>query len=91
MALLQEVGETRGIGLMYAIEIIKDKHLKIPFDAKISIGEKIAKKCIENGLICRPIGSSIVLCPQFIISKKQIDTIIEILHKTLKQVFASIS
>ena len=38
------VGETRGIGLMYAIEIIKEKHLKIPFDAKISIGEKIAKK-----------------------------------------------
>ena len=42
---------------------------------------------IDNGLICRPLGPSIVLCPQFIITKSQIDNMFDILHDTLKKVF----
>ena len=56
-----------------------------------SIGEKVANKSIENGLICRPIGSSIILCPQFIITKEQLDTLFNILHDTLKTTFQQIN
>lgn len=87
----ENIGETRGIGLMAALEVVKDKEKKSPFNPSLSIGDKIANKSIENGLICRPLGSSIVLCPQFIISKEQIDTIFDILHDTLKSVFREIN
>ena len=76
---------------MGALEIVKDKKSKTPFDVSISIGEKIANKSIENGLICRPIGPSIVLCPQFIITKEQLDTLFNILHDTLKTIFQQIN
>ena len=50
---------------------IKDKLVSIGinanlFEADLSIGERVALNSIENGLICREIGSSIVLCQQFI-------------------------
>ena len=51
------------------------------------MGDKVANMSIDNGLICRPLGPAIVLCPQFIINKKQIDEMFDSLHNTLKQAF----
>ena len=85
------IGETRGVGLMGALEIVKEKTTKLSFDSSESIGEKVANKSIENGLICRPLGSAIVLCPQFIITKKQIDKMFDILHDTLNSIFKDIN
>ena len=78
------IGETRGIGLMAALEMVKDKKTKKPFDGHLNMGDKIANMSIDNGLICRPLGQAIVLCPQFIISNKQIDEMFDSLHKTIK-------
>ena len=76
---------------MGALELTKDKKNKIPFDSSLSIGDKIANKSIDNGLICRPLGPAIVLCPQFIISKEQIDLIFNTLHATLKSIFSELN
>ena len=81
------IGETRGIGLMAALEMVKDKKTKKPFDGHLNMGDKIANMSIDNGLICRPLGQAIVLCPQFIISNKQIDEMFDSLHNTLKKAF----
>ena len=81
------IGETRGIGLMAALEMVKNKDTKEPFEGHLNMGDKVANLSIDNGLICRPLGPAIVLCPQFIITKNQIDEIFDSLHKTIKQVF----
>ena len=83
----EHIGETRGIGLMAALEMVKDKKTKEPFEGHLNMGDKIANMSIDNGLICRPLGPSIVLCPQFIINKVQIDEMFDSLHNTLKQAF----
>jgi len=71
--------------------MVKDKKNKIPFDPLMSMGDKIANQSIDNGLICRPLGPAIVLCPQFIINKEQIDQMFDILHDTLRVTFKDIS
>ena len=81
------IGETRGVGLMAALEMVKEKASKTPFEGHLNMGEKIANMSIDNGLICRPLGPAIVLCPQFIITKNQIDEIFDNLQLTLKQAF----
>jgi len=83
----EHIGETRGVGLMAALEMVKDKKTKEPFEGHLNMGDKVANMSIDNGLICRPLGPAIVLCPQFIINKKQIDEMIDSLHSTLKQTF----
>ena len=87
---LEFIGEARGIGLMGALEMVKDKKSKTSFDSSISIGERVANQCIENGLICRPLGPSIVLCPPFITSDDEMDIIFDTLEKTLKKVFSEV-
>ena len=82
------IGETRGIGLMAALEMVKDKKNKIPFEGHLNMGDKVANKSIDNGLICRPLGPAIVLCPQFIINRSQIDEIFNNLHKTIRDIFS---
>ena len=83
----EHIGETRGIGLMAALEMVKDKKTKEPFEGHLNMGDKVANMSIDNGLICRPLGPAIVLCPQFIITKNQIDEMFDSLHNTLKEAF----
>lgn len=66
------VGEVRGVGLMWAIEIVDDKATKAPFDMSQGIPARIQEAAFEAGLICRALGSAIALAPPLIISEEQI-------------------
>ncbi|WP_095590570.1 aminotransferase [Actibacterium ureilyticum] len=85
------IGEWRGKGLMGALEAVQDKATKTPFDGALSVSERIANTCTDHGLICRPLGQSIVLCPPFIMTDAQMDEMFEKLENALKQVFAEIT
>ena len=50
------VGEARGVGLIGALELVKDKRAKQSFDAKLGVGAKAARFAEEEGLICRAVG-----------------------------------
>ncbi|WP_246710211.1 aminotransferase [Martelella soudanensis] len=86
----RHAGEARGIGFMGAIEIVADRNTKAGFDGKIGISERIANKALLNGLICRPLGASVVLAPPFIITRSEMDTMFDILEKTIEEVFADV-
>lgn len=90
LADLPHIGEARGVGLMGALEAVANKDTKEPFPAELSISERIANTCMDNGLICRPLGQAIVLCPPFIITEGEIDRLFDLLEKSLRQVFREI-
>ena len=85
------IGELRGIGFMWALEAVKDKATKTPFDGSLSVSERIANTCTDLGLICRPLGQSIVLCPPFIMTEAQMDEMFEKLEQALNKVFAEVA
>ncbi|MBV0912579.1 aminotransferase [Anianabacter salinae] len=85
------IGEWRGKGLMGALEAVKDKATKTPFPGDLSVSERIANTCTDHGLICRPLGQSIVLCPPFIMTDAQMDEMFDKLDRALKQVFAEVA
>ncbi|MFQ6754539.1 aminotransferase [Cereibacter sphaeroides] len=85
------IGEWRGKGLMGALEAVKDKATKTPFPGDLSVSERIANSCTDHGLICRPLGQSIVLCPPFIMTEAQMDEMFEKLGAALKKVFAEVA
>jgi adenosylmethionine-8-amino-7-oxononanoate aminotransferase len=84
------IGEWRGKGLMGALEAVQDKATRTPFPGHLSVSERIANTCTDHGLICRPLGQSIVLCPPFITTPAQIDEMFEKLEAALKKVFAEV-
>lgn len=85
------IGELRGVGFMWALEAVRDKATKQPFDGALSVSERIANACTDAGLICRPLGQSIVLCPPFILTEPQMDEMFEKLESALKTVFAQVA
>jgi adenosylmethionine-8-amino-7-oxononanoate aminotransferase len=85
------IGEARGKGLMGALEAVQDKATKTPFPGDLSVSERIANACTDRGLICRPLGQSIVLCPPFIMTDAQMDEMFEKLGDALNAVFSEVT
>ena len=77
------VGEVRGRGLIAAIEMVANKKTAQAFDDG-SVGAFAQKACQDNGLMVRALaGSSIALCPPLIITKSQVDEMIDALGRAL--------
>ncbi len=53
-----------------------------------SVGAKIHQRCYENGLLCRPIGDTMVMSPPLSISTQEIDLFIERFRASVTQVLA---
>lgn len=66
------VGDTRGAGLLGAIELRADKESKAPFAASQGVGAQLMALALEEGLIIRALGESIAFCPPLVISESQV-------------------
>ena len=72
------VGEVRGVGLLGAIELVADKANRKFFDRRIDVGTQCRNHCFANGLVMRAIRDTMVLAPPFIISKSEVDDIVNL-------------
>lgn len=85
------VGESRGVGLMGALELVADKSSGAPFANELQVSERVARQALRNGLVCRPLGQAVVLAPPFIVTRTQVGELFTILRRTLDQVYEGIS
>jgi putrescine aminotransferase len=67
------VGETRSVGLMGAIEIVKDKATRERFDSDGSAAVVVRDHAIANGLMLRATGNTMILSPPLIWTRDTID------------------
>ncbi len=78
------IGDVRGLGLMQAIELVKDRETKKP---ATRLRDRILKTCFKKGLLLLPCGeSSIRFCPALTVSREDIHRMIEILESSIKEV-----
>ena len=78
------VGETRGVGLIGGVELVKNKATKESFDVRKGLGPKVVKFAEEEGLICRAIaGDTIALCPPLIIDGAGVNEMFDALVRAL--------
>ncbi|MEM1363420.1 MAG: aminotransferase class III-fold pyridoxal phosphate-dependent enzyme [Pseudomonadota bacterium] len=85
-----QIGEVRNIGLMAALEVVADRKNKSPYPSALSVSERIANTCMDHGLICRPLGQAIVLCPPYILTNAQMSELFDRLDRALTEVFAGL-
>ena len=71
------VGQARSIGLMGAVEIVADKATNERFDKDWHVGTRCRTFCFENGLVMRAVGDSMIVAPPLVISKAEIDELVE--------------
>jgi len=80
------IGEVRGKGLMIGVELVKDQRTKTPASQEAS---KIRDICREKGVLIGHGGvkSNVIrIQPPLVISREQIDTVIDVLDQSLKEV-----
>ncbi|NYT21114.1 MAG: acetyl ornithine aminotransferase family protein [Methanomicrobiales archaeon] len=76
------IGDVRGIGLMDAIELVRDRKSREP---AVRERNAVLRAAFEQGLTLLPAGESVIrFCPPLVIQKQDIDTGIGILDQVLE-------
>lgn len=84
------VGNTRGIGLLGAIELVKDKATAERFPDDVGAGMVCRTHCFNNGLVSRAVGDTMMLAPPLVISKSEIDELFEKMRLCLDLTYADL-
>lgn len=93
------IGEIRGRGLFWGMEIVCDRETRSPFPARLGINGKVKYHAMANGLICYPgggalpdgTGDHVLIAPPFIVSSAQLEEIVERLAVSIDSAIRSAS
>jgi adenosylmethionine-8-amino-7-oxononanoate aminotransferase len=84
------VGDVRGIGYLWGIEIVKDRSTREPFPRSEQIAEKLWLDLFNRGVIvytatgfALPGGDALVIGPPFIVTDAEMDRIVDALAVSL--------
>ena len=77
------VGAIRGMGMIWAIDLMKDRETGEKLDPKLGVGTAVRDWCWENGMILRNNGDFLVIAPALTITKEEIDIIVANVDKAL--------
>jgi taurine--2-oxoglutarate transaminase len=84
------VGEVRGLGLFWAVDLVKNRQTKEPLNTKVDklsgaslVVDQIAAEMMKNGVALQAWISHLVIAPPLIIEKDDIDLGVSVLDNAL--------
>jgi len=80
------VGNIRGHGLMLGIELVKDRASKESFPMADRTGRQVLKAAAARGLITRALGDIMVFAPPLVITRSEVDELVEKFARSLDDV-----
>lgn len=91
------VGDIRGRGFFWGVELVADRASKAPFDPAQKVHARLKKKAMELGLLCYPFGGTVdghlgdhvLLAPPYIATREQLSTIAALLAQAVDAVTTS--
>jgi len=92
------IGDIRGTGLFWGIEIVRDKAMKVPFAPDLRITNRVIGTALKHGLFVYPTsgmagkegGDGVMVTPPFVIGPPEIDYIVRKLRTALDEVHATL-
>lgn len=84
------VGEVRTCGLIAGIELVQDKATRTQYPIELGLCEHVSQAALVRGVIVRPTGNALVLCPPFIVSHAEIDLTVDVLQQALEDVHSAL-
>ena len=85
------IGDARGIGLIGAVEIVRDKATKQSFEPKAGVAAFLVRRAQHHGVILRSMpGDIVAFCPPLIISEAEIDEMLACFSKALDDTWAMV-
>ncbi len=95
----RHVGDIRGRGLFWAIELVADRASRTSFDPALKLHQKIKAEAFADGLGCYPGGGTadgvrgdhVLLAPPYITSAEEIDLIVDKLGTAVDSVLRRVN
>jgi adenosylmethionine-8-amino-7-oxononanoate aminotransferase len=90
---LDAVGDVRGLGLLWAVEFVRDKKTKQPFSPEKNFAGRIGQAGLRRGLLVYPMqgcvdgtsGDHVLIAPPAVITAEQIGWAVEQLRAAIKE------
>ncbi len=85
------VGDIRGRGLFWGLELVEDRATKKPFDPALRMHARVKREALRAGLMCYPMGGTldgrqgdhVLLAPPFILEEPQLDELVDKLSRAI--------
>jgi len=77
------VGDAETCGLMGAVLLVKDKSQGTAFADDVGIGMVCRAHCFREGLVMRAVGDRMIVAPPLVITRAQIDQMMELIRRCL--------
>ncbi len=85
------VGQTRGIGMLGALELVKDKATQERFAPEGNAGTVCRGHCFDTGVVMRAVDDTMFLSPPLVISKQEIDEMFGLIQTSLDLTLATLT
>jgi putrescine aminotransferase len=85
------VGEVRGLGFLGALELVKNKSTREPFDPVGTVGTIARDISVEQGLVMRAVRDGLIIAPPLVMTRAQIDELVDTARRTLDLTAKAIS
>ncbi len=77
------VGDIRGIGMLWAVELVADPATRAKLDPEMGVGGWIRDYCWDHGMILRNNGDILVLAPALVISKEEVGLMVGLIDRAI--------
>jgi 4-aminobutyrate--pyruvate transaminase len=81
----KSVGDIRGLGLLAAVELVKDRSTKTPFPADAGLAKRLPKILFDRKLVSFRAGDVIAICPPLVINKDEVEFLVDALDEGIGQ------
>ena len=86
------VGDIRGRGFFWGVELVRDRATKAPFDPDLRLHAQVKKQAMARGLMVYPMGGTVngcdgdhvLLAPPFVASDAELEQIVDLLSQALE-------
>lgn len=72
------VAEVRQTGMIAAVEVVRDRERREPYDWRERRGLRIYRHALERGVLLRPVGNVVYFMPPYVITPDEIDHIVTV-------------
>ncbi|MBW7833954.1 MAG: aspartate aminotransferase family protein [Simplicispira suum] len=85
------VGDIRGRGFFWGVELVRDRDSKAPFDPGLRLHAQVKKQAMSRGLMVYPMGGTvngcdgdhILLAPPFVASDEELAQVVDLLAESI--------
>ncbi|HKV54633.1 MAG TPA: aminotransferase class III-fold pyridoxal phosphate-dependent enzyme, partial [Candidatus Binataceae bacterium] len=88
------VGDIRGTGMFWGVEMVRDKGARTPFAPELRVTNRVIATALKHGLFVYPStgmagkagGDGVMITPPFVIGEHEVDYIVQNLRSALDEV-----